>query len=106
MEAPLEVDVHAAHRLLQEGALILDVREPVEVTLCRLADSLFIPLREIPGRRLELPVDRHILVLCHHGGRSARVTQFLRHNGLERVSNIAGGIDAWAVQLDPTLPRY
>lgn len=106
METPAEVDVVTAAQLLREGgAVLLDVREPNELATCQVPGSLHIPMREIPARMGELP-DAHVLVLCHHGGRSARVTQFLRANGFERATNVAGGIDAWAVEIDPTLPRY
>jgi adenylyltransferase/sulfurtransferase len=54
----------------------------------------------------DLPRDRPIMVLCHHGNRSGRVTQFLRANGYSLASNVAGGIDAWAETIDPSLPRY
>lgn len=106
MPTPLEIDVTTAAQLLRAGqAVLLDVREPDELAICQVPGSLPIPMREIPARISELP-DQHVLVLCHHGGRSARVTQFLRANGFERASNIAGGIDAWAAQIDPTLTRY
>ncbi|MDQ5980403.1 MAG: hypothetical protein QG602_3380 [Verrucomicrobiota bacterium] len=106
METPLEVDVVTAARLHQEGALLLDVREPFEVVTSVIAGSRHIPMRQIPESFNDLPRDRLILVQCHHGGRSLRVTQFLRANGFEQVSNVAGGIDAWAEQIDPSLPRY
>lgn len=106
MPTPLEIDVTTAAQLLRaDQAVLLDVREPDELAICQVPGSLPIPMREIPARISELP-DQHVLVLCHHGGRSARVTQFLRANGFERASNIAGGIDAWAAQIDPTLTRY
>jgi rhodanese-related sulfurtransferase len=82
------------------------VREPDELALCHVEGSLQIPMGQIPGRLAELPRDRHILVLCHHGGRSMRVTQFLRANDYPQVSNIAGGIDAWAETVEPGMPRY
>ena len=106
MPIPPEIDVLTASRQLQEGALLLDVREPVEIAAVALPGSLHMPMREIPARYAEIPADRPVLVLCHHGGRSARVTQFLRAQGLENVTNVAGGIDAWALQVDRTLPRY
>lgn len=106
MEIPLEVDVVTAAKLQQEGALLLDVREPFEVATCAIAGSRHIPMRQIPESLGDLPKDRLILVQCHHGGRSLRVTQFLRANGFEQVSNVAGGIDAWAGQIDPALVRY
>jgi adenylyltransferase/sulfurtransferase len=106
MDAPLEIDVTTAAQRVREGALLLDVREPFEVTACAVAGSRHIPMRQIPGSLSDLPRDRLILALCHHGARSLRVTQYLRANGFPQVSNVAGGIDAWAVEIDPALPRY
>ncbi len=106
METPLEIDVTTAVQLLREGALLLDVREPSEVALCALANSQHIPMRQIPENLGNIPKERLILVLCHVGARSLRVTQFLRANGYPQVSNIAGGIDAWARQIDPALAKY
>jgi adenylyltransferase/sulfurtransferase len=106
METPLEVDVATAAQLLREGALMLDVREASEVETCAIAGSRHLPMRQVPENLPDLPRDRLILVQCHHGGRSLRVTQFLRANGFTQVSNVAGGIDAWADQIDPSLARY
>lgn len=106
MATPLEVDVTTAARLMREGALLLDVREPFELELSAVAGCRHIPMRQIPESLPDLPRDRPILVFCKVGGRSLRVTQFLRANGFEQVSNVAGGIDAWAEQVDPSLPRY
>lgn len=106
MDTPLETDVATAARLQQEGALLLDVREPFEVALCAIPGSRHIPMRQIPESLAELPRDRLILVQCHHGGRSLHVTQYLRANGFPQVTNVAGGIDAWSEQIDPGIPRY
>lgn len=106
MDTPLEIDVTAAAQQLGTGALLLDVREPDEVATCAVAGSRHIPMRQIPDHAATLPRDRPILVMCHHGGRSLRVTQFLRANGFANVANVAGGIDAWAEQIDPGLARY
>ena len=65
-----------------------------------------IPMQEIPARLASLPRDRHLLGLCHHGGRSLRVCQYLRAQGFPAVTNITGGIDAWAREIDPRLARY
>jgi adenylyltransferase/sulfurtransferase len=108
-DCPLELSVEEAARLLREKAdavYLLDVREPYEVEICRLPGAVVIPMRGIPAALDTLPADRHLLVHCHHGGRSLRVTQFLRQRGFPRVSNVAGGIDAWAERIDPTLRRY
>lgn len=106
MTAPLEVDVTTAAQLFREGALLLDVREPDELARVQVVGSKHVPMREIPARLDEIPADQPVLVLCHHGGRSGRVTQFLRANGLSNTSNVAGGIDAWAQRVDPSLARY
>lgn len=106
METPLEIDVTTAARLQAEGALLLDVREASEVATCAIPGSRHIPMRQIPESLPDLPKDRLILVQCHHGGRSMRVTQFLRANGFTQVTNVAGGIDAWALEIDPSLARY
>lgn len=106
MDLPLEIDVATAAQQLRGGALLLDVREPFEVAICQLEGSRHVPMRQIPETLPELPRDQPILVLCHHGGRSLRVTQFLRANGFAQVTNVAGGIDAWATEIDPSLARY
>lgn len=87
-------------------ALVLDVREPFEVEIGRIEGSLHIPLRELPDRWKDLPRDRPIIAQCHHGMRSQRATEFLRARGLPAVMNLAGGIDAWSDQIDPSIPRY
>ena len=106
METPLEIDVTTAAQLLRDGAVLVDVREPAEVATCHIDGSRLIPMRQIPEHLPDLPRDQHLLILCHVGVRSLRVTQFLRANGFEQVSNVAGGIEAWAEQIDPNLARY
>ena len=71
-----------------------------------LPGATLIPMGEIPARYAELPSDRPIVVLCHAGSRSARVAQFLNDNGYPNAVNLAGGIDAWSVAIDPSVPRY
>lgn len=86
--------------------VLLDVREPWELATARLPGSLDIPMGEIPARLDELARDRHLIVMCHHGMRSLQVTMFLKHQGFQSVSNLAGGIDAWAREVDPSIPTY
>lgn len=86
--------------------LLLDVREPSEYNHCKIAGSVLIPLGELPGRFGELPKDRAIVVHCHHGGRSAQATLFLKKQGFLDVKNLSGGIDAWSCEIDPSVPRY
>lgn len=64
------------------------------------------PMNGIPARLDELPQDREIVVICHHGVRSFHVARFLDHNGFTRIINLTGGVDAWAKEADPTMPTY
>jgi rhodanese-related sulfurtransferase len=91
--------------------LILDVREPSELLQASVQpdaayDLVHIPMGAIPPRLHELDPSRPVACLCHHGGRSMRVAQFLEHQGFQHVANISGGINAWSLQLDPSVPRY
>lgn len=105
---PLEVTVREAAAALASARppLLIDVREPDEHAVCRIAGAVLIPMGQIPERLAELPQDASILVHCHHGGRSLRVTQFLRAKGYKMVSNVKGGIDAWSREVDAAVPRY
>lgn len=89
-----------------ENILILDVREPNEVFIAPFPGATHIPMRDIPSRLAELDRDREIVVVCHHGVRSALVAMDLVHLGFEHVLNLSGGIDAWSETADPTTPRY
>jgi adenylyltransferase/sulfurtransferase len=93
---------------LREGRKItlLDVRTPVEVGICRLPGSIFVPLQELPERLGELDADRRLVVYCHHGIRSAQAVAFLRGRGFSRAMNLSGGIEAWAREVDTSLARY
>jgi adenylyltransferase/sulfurtransferase len=88
-----------------EDIFVLDVREPHEYQICNLNGTL-IPLGELPKRVHELDSSREIVVHCKSGGRSAKAVDFLRQSGFKRVSNLTGGILAWATKVDPTLPKY
>lgn len=103
---PLEVDVMAAAKEFKNGATLLDVREPMELSICNIEGSTDIPMGQIPARLEELPKDHYLLVLCHHGSRSGQVTSFLRSQGFENAVNISGGINAWAHALEPSMVRY
>ncbi|MCU0986098.1 MAG: rhodanese-like domain-containing protein [Acetobacteraceae bacterium] len=85
---------------------VLDVREPWEVEIAALEGALLVPMGEVPARLGELPADRPLVVLCHHGGRSMRVTAWLRSRGLANAVNLGGGIDAWSREVDPAVPTY
>ncbi|MBI2915406.1 MAG: molybdopterin-synthase adenylyltransferase MoeB [Elusimicrobia bacterium] len=85
---------------------VLDVREPEEYSIVHLADSKLIPLSALPTRVNELDTADEIYVHCKMGGRSARAVKILKGFGFKKVKNVQGGIDAWAREIDPTLPRY
>ncbi|MDQ2102592.1 MULTISPECIES: rhodanese-like domain-containing protein [Azospirillum] len=108
MPAPFEMEVEDLDRIRTSGGdpLVLDVREPGEVAICALPDSLHIPMGALPARVGELPRDRDIVVVCHHGGRSAQVTMWLRSQGFSRATNLNGGVDAWARRIDPNMKVY
>lgn len=89
-----------------DRAVLLDVREPWEYALAHVEGSLHIPMGEVQNKLEELNSDRMYVVMCHHGRRSQQVADYLATKGFRQVSNLAGGIDAWAEDLDPDLPRY
>lgn len=93
-----------------EPALLLDVREPWEIALAPLhlprAQSLHIPLHQLPSRLDEVRPSQPVVCICHHGVRSLQAVAFLLHHGFERVYNLAGGVDAWSMEVDPAVPRY
>jgi adenylyltransferase/sulfurtransferase len=107
-ETPIEITVEEASRLLSGPTppVLLDVRETDEYAVCRIEGSRLIPMNTVPTRLAQIPTDAWVLVQCHHGGRSMKVTQFLRSKGFTRVSNLKGGIDAWSLKVDPKVPRY
>jgi len=89
-----------------EPMFVLDVREPVEIELAPFPGAHHIPMGDIPSRLTELDPEREIVVVCHHGIRSAQVAMYLARTGFERVLNLSGGIDAWSETADPSTPRY
>ncbi|PPD31692.1 MAG: rhodanese [Methylomonas sp.] len=86
--------------------MLLDVREPNEFAFAHIAGSLHIPLRQIPERMQELDSQLDIVVMCHHGMRSQQACLFLEQYGFSQLYNLKGGIDAWSISCDPTVPRY
>ncbi|HMG50237.1 MAG TPA: rhodanese-like domain-containing protein [Inquilinus sp.] len=103
-----EIDVATLAEWRRDGTghCVVDVREPQELAACRLDGTIDIPMAEIPVRLEEIPGDRPVVVMCHHGGRSAQVVRWLSARGMDNVVNLRGGIDAWAREVDPTMGRY
>ena len=86
--------------------VLLDVREPWEYSLAKLEGSILIPLGTLPHSLDQLDRNAEIVAYCHHGMRSADATSFLLQQGFANVKNLIGGIDAWSVQVDASVPRY
>ena len=90
----------------KENFRLVDVRQEDEHKICRIEGSALIPLSQFPARAGELKKGEEIVIHCHHGGRSERACDYLARLGYENVSNLAGGIDAWSLEVDPHVPRY
>ena len=86
--------------------ILLDVRETPEYQHCHIEGSLHIPMNDVPARLAELDPKREIVVICHHGMRSRTVANYLLGQNFQHVINLTGGIDAWASQVQPDMPRY
>lgn len=99
---------HELARRIEAGddVLMLDVREPREWAICRIAGSISLPMSEFAGRHGELDSSRPIVCICHHGIRSANVAAALARLGFERLYNLSGGIEQWALDVDPSMRRY
>lgn len=93
-------------KLDKKEAVLLDVREPWEVATASVKGAKVIPMGELQARVQELDPDDHILVMCHHGVRSLKVTSWLREQGYGKVQSVRGGIDAWARKVDPKVATY
>lgn len=90
-------------------AILIDVREPAEFAFTRIDGSELIPMGSIPAhlQRLEALADEQtLMVICHHGVRSLQVVSWLRARGVENCFSVAGGIDRWSLEVDPSVPRY
>jgi adenylyltransferase/sulfurtransferase len=89
-----------------EKVFILDVRNPEEFQICRIPGSTLLPLPALPQRFRELDPEREMVVHCKSGMRSAKAIQFLRQQGFRKLTNLQGGILAWADRIDRTMPKY
>lgn len=103
-----EITPEELKSLLDSGSdvVVLDVREPWEIATASMGHMKHIPMNDIPSRHGELDTDKHTVVVCHHGVRSMRVTMWLRQQGYEKAQSLAGGIDAWARQVDAKVGLY
>ncbi|TWT57394.1 Thiosulfate sulfurtransferase PspE precursor [Thalassoglobus neptunius] len=110
VELPVNISVQEAHSLLSnsESIVFVDCREPDEYETAKIDGTVLIPLSEFADRASELEPHKndHLIIHCHHGGRSLRVTNWLRQQGFQRVQNMAGGIDQWSLEIDDSILRY
>jgi rhodanese-related sulfurtransferase len=108
---PLETTPQEIQRRLQSGEklALIDVREPAEFQLARIAGAELIPMRAVPAELSRLDAqagDTPLIVFCHHGVRSLNVVHWLREHGVDACQSMAGGIDRWSLEIDPSIPRY
>jgi len=90
----------------KQAPVLLDVRQPWEYDICKLDDSILIPMSNIPSNIDQLDTEKEIVVICHHGVRSRRVAMYLEQAGFTRVINLKGGVDAWAKTVDTGMATY
>jgi len=108
---PLEISPSEVKRRLAAGEklALIDVREPGEFQIARIAGAELIPMGSIPAalQPLEAIADQaELIVFCHHGVRSLQVVNWLRQQGIEACRSMAGGIDQWSLNVDSGVPRY
>ena len=103
-----EIGVGAFHALRESGAAfqLLDIRDDWERAIGSLAGSIDIPMSTLPHELGRLSPDSAVVVLCHHGMRSFQAALWLRDQGFENAFSVAGGIEAWSIEVDPSVARY
>ena len=107
LNAPLSIPVEMAWELVRSGKVrLLDVREPDEHAICQIPGSVLMPMGNVPDLARDLDRKAWWVVVCHHGFRSDRVSRYLRSIGFGSVSNLEGGIEAWAERINPDMDRY
>lgn len=86
--------------------MLIDVREPWEFEYCRIEGAVSLPLSQLLRRQGELPRDQDLVMVCHHGRRSEHAAMILAGAGFSRVYNLQGGVEAWALDVEPAMKRY
>jgi len=109
-EVPIEIDCPSVKAKLDAGDqfVFIDCRETSEFDAVKIAGATLLPMSEMADRVGELEEHREseIIIHCHHGGRSLRVANWLRQQGFSTAQSMAGGIDVWAVEIEPGMLRY
>lgn len=98
-----------ARRSAGENLCLIDVREDFEWQICRIEGANLIPMNTVPARLAELDTQAGstpLIIYCHHGVRSLNVVDWLRRNGVDNCQSLAGGIERWSLEIDPSVPRY
>jgi sulfur-carrier protein adenylyltransferase/sulfurtransferase len=104
----LEISAREVKDRLDRGEklLLVDVREPREFEICHIEGAVLIPMGTIPSNLQKLDTDEDVICFCHHGVRSMDVANWLRAQGVKSAKSMAGGIDRWSSEIDPTVARY
>ncbi len=89
-----------------EQVMLVDVREPWEFQICRIAGAQLVPLGALAASLNNLPEGDEVICYCHHGMRSLDAAAWLRFQGFERAKSLAGGIERWSLEVDSNVPRY
>lgn len=109
-EVPLEIDCQSVKAKKDAGDqfVFVDCREVSEYEAVKIEGTKLLPMSELAERvdELEEHRDAEIIIHCHHGGRSLRVANWLRQQGFSTAQSMAGGIDVWAVEIEPGMLRY
>ena len=110
MAVPIEIDIAATKSRLDAGEdlFFVDCREPDEYAVANIDGATLIPMSELANRVAEFQphANKPIIIHCHHGGRSLRVAAWLRQQGYAQAQSMAGGIDQWSQEIDPSIARY
>lgn len=104
----IEITVMQAKELREKNPSIqfLDVREPEEVEIGHIKETLHIPLNLIPHNLENIPKEDTLIVYCHHGMRSLKAVEYLKAIGFDNVLNLTGGIHEWSTKIDSSIPTY
>ena len=108
---PFEIAPVEVKRRVDSGepTFLLDVREPVAHAIAQIAGAQLVPMGTVPVMLQQIEAaadDALVVVFCHHGVRSLNVVNWLREQGVESCQSMAGGIDRWSNEIDPTIARY
>ncbi|AIL12387.1 hypothetical protein IM40_00800 [Candidatus Paracaedimonas acanthamoebae] len=104
----VEITVQELSQLLKtdEDYCVIDVRNADEIEKAAFPEAVHIPLSELAQNVANIPQDKLVITLCHHGARSLNACYLLKEKGFDKVVSLRGGIDLWSKIIDPSIPRY